>query len=348
MKKDLDHSTAGKRKSGGVIPREEWDFNPLVAEGKPGYPGCPDDQLRYCFEYEFSRAAYIESKEGEPGKAIWQIDLAEPVMNKFRELFSPYFPGRPWIQIDPKERVHLLEELMKRDPDQRFPAFQVVTADALVEEGKHMNSIVTPVLNEEPQFLFTFPIRVDLMASDEEIKKSFGTTLSRLREAHAFPVLFEGKGAKYALRTALKALGALRLRKTMAATQVIAHTKKYLGIALYADKSGVSRAKNLADQIISSWAQPSFDERLKRIERIKDSIEVKQLLVLLAAGRTRAAQHYVSMMPGAVIVKMGSHTQLACQHMLRILNQHKSEVVAKKAAERISKREKAKGVIATK
>lgn len=324
MKKKQGKSV-DKKKSGIPLATEEWDFTP-----------CPDEQLRHCFEYEFSRTAFMEAGDGDPGKKIWDLNLSEPVMNKFRELFADFFPETPWIRINPDERVRRLAVLKKHDPDHHFPAFERVTADVLKEGRKHNNAVFLPVINEEPQFLATFPIRVDLMASDEEIRKRFTDTLKSLREACNVPHLFEGKGAKNALRAALKALGAMRLRQSMEDSEVIAHTKRH-GFGLYADKTGLSRAERLARKVLASWVPSSFDERIKLIERIDDSNEVRQLLVLLAAGRTRATQHQAVVMPGAVVTKLGKHTQLAFRHALRITSEAKSKQAAKKARTRSSK-----------
>lgn len=308
-----------KKKSCTVPAREEWDFTPV-----------PDDELRYCFEYEFSRSAFMDASKGDPGKFIWQINLDEPVMNKFRELFASFFPETPWRQIKPAERERCLAVLRKYDPDRKFSAFEVVTTSHLKEGRKHANAVVNPVVNEEPQFMLTFPIRVDLMASDEEIRKGFTDTLKALRAAHGVPDLFKGKGSKNALRTALKALGAMRLRKFMEDREVIAHTKRCLGIGLYADKTGLSRAERLAKKIIASWAPSSFDERIKLIERIDESNEVRQLIILLAAGRSRSTQHLITIMPGAVIAKLGRHTQLVFKHALKVTGEAKLDPTAKK------------------
>lgn len=258
-------------------------------------------------------------------------------MNKFRELFRGFFPETPWLKIDPEDRAQRLAILKKHDPDHCFPPFEVVVADDLKEEDKYNNCVLTAVTNEKPQLLYAFPIRVDLMASDEELKERFIDTVRKVRAGYSVPDLFEGKGANNALRSALKSLGALRLRKTMEDAAVISHTRKILSCGLYANKSGLSRAERQARMIIDSWTPLSFEDRMECIERSPASNEVRQLLILLALGRTRATQHLVSVFPDAVVLKRGRHTRLAFQLAFKRLKEKAPPTPSKKGRARSAK-----------
>ena len=103
-----------------LIARERWDFN-----AHDGYEGCPDEELKYCFVYEFARdsgelQAAINSFRSSghwpemilPDNVFWRRGL--PYLS-FLEHF-PEFPDTPWLQIEKRFREERIALLPEYDP----------------------------------------------------------------------------------------------------------------------------------------------------------------------------------------------------------------------------------------
>jgi hypothetical protein len=206
------------------LAREDWDFS-----------GCPEDQLKACFFYEFARecshAIRVARVAHESLKEITEAygpkasyALAAGVIDLFKD--CPEFPETPFLCISKVERERRIANLFKANP--------LVQAD--------LPSLIRQYANKTPRrkaigktlkYLAgqgdIAAFNIDWRMSDEQLTQGFRQWLRTNRPLTAVPIVRRGKGSsREQLRKDLKALGALRLLRNMKWEDAYLYTEETL------------------------------------------------------------------------------------------------------------------------
>lgn len=271
--------------------REEWDFDTNHSGKDSGYAGCPNHELKYCFEYEFSRAVFFAAAPDGAGKKVWQWDSQEAALNKFHDLFSSDFPNIPWLQISSKKRTDRLRVLSNYDFNQTFKPFQRISVSSLQDADGYQDECVRVGTFGEVHMLYACPIAVDLTSSNEEIEYEFKNWLTSVRKSSRLPAPRSGKTVNSALRTGLRALGALRLHQTLlTARAALDHIKSVLGGGTpISTIQSYSRAERQAREIIELWTLPDLAGQLVKLKSLPGMTELPAYLMSVLACRDKAA-----------------------------------------------------------
>ena len=269
--------------------REDWDFECRPSQGgKPKYPGCPDNELRDCYEYEYSRELALRHQGHDP-----KADKHDKRLSRFYELFADEFPHVPWLQIDSTVRKKRLLELEAGWP--AMPPFSPVTLDGLTRDGELRNELEWVQVASENHMVTVLPVQIAWQHSNDAIIEAFSTWLEENRPMQFFPkVNPQGSGEKKVIRGAIKALGAYRLLRNRSRREASVYSSEQRGgkndsLYSYNADGPWSEAKKLTTQIVAAWDRPGklVSDFLHFLPPVRDTSEEHFLATVKLSGLRR-------------------------------------------------------------
>ena len=270
----LKKTVTRKDNAMAAVPRVEWDFDSNKDAVLAGYAGCPNDEIVYCYEYEYFRAS---------GVSVFDIDepqrsAAAPSIEKFYEEFITQGPPRvlampdparlvPWLALDREMRRQKLEKVRRYEVPQP-PPVSSVGVELLEKDGAHHDRVESHWFEDDDLNTVTIaPLRIAWKNTNDELVKAFRAWLTANRPTLPGGEEKTGKDSGTGMRAALKALGAWRLLRRMTIDTARKHTGGILGFnsgGLYNDAGDWSGAKGQAQRIIDARSNANLAERLMK------------------------------------------------------------------------------------
>jgi hypothetical protein len=253
------------KKSGQEFGREDWDFNP-----------CPAEELRFCWVYEYMR----EVKGAQRVVAEWRSKAWAQTFEGFCALakkegapsvcvpgdafhYFPEWPVMAYLSIEQLERNRRYKELYPMRESEY--AASLLTPELPQDEwGRDMlmNELYSTAKDggiptasvlafEGAKFVL---LQIDWHLTNKALMESFCAFLeTRPPEVRERPKK-DGKGSHPAiLKADLKALGALRLERTMRVSDIPGYTKEVLNAPLYSQDTSILGAVSRAQAVIRSF-----------------------------------------------------------------------------------------------
>jgi len=219
MKKNAKQKTGDKPPCPrDIIAREEWDFDTNADGTLPGYTGCPDEELRFCRFYEYSREskglkeAIRASQKTNDLMIIHDGDHRIVLLLCYFKKLFPEFPNDPWLKIPSAKRKDRCGELTEMRVPQRpliFDLSDVVELSSTTSVGVGEESNLELELENQTKHR----LQIDWEFSDAQLRNSFVEWLKTNRPKHRpdFPRHGKSKLNQSVIRANLRSLAAFRL-----------------------------------------------------------------------------------------------------------------------------------------